>query len=121
MAIAPRPFEVEHEGQTLIVTVQTDLREMDYPRIEAGMQDILSLLGNDTIQNVVMDFHKTDYYGSTALSFFIKLWKRVRDRGGRMAFCGVSEHEREILQVTKLVGLWPVCSSRAEALNAVQG
>lgn len=121
MAMATRPFEVERDGQTLIVTVQTDLREMDYPQIEAGMQEILSLLGSGTIKNIVLDFHKTDYYGSTALSFFIKLWKRLRDRGGRMAFCGLSEHEREVLQVTKLAGLWPICSSRTEALHAVQG
>jgi hypothetical protein len=38
-----------------------------------------------------------------------------------MAFCGVSDHEREILKVTNLDGLWPICSSREEALKAVQG
>jgi hypothetical protein len=38
-----------------------------------------------------------------------------------MAFCGVSDHEREILKVTKLDGLWPICDSREEALKAVQG
>jgi hypothetical protein len=38
-----------------------------------------------------------------------------------MAFCRVSEHEREILQATRLDGLWPVCLSREEALHAVRG
>jgi anti-anti-sigma factor len=121
MATATRIFEVEREGQTVIVTAQTDLRELDYLQIEAGARDILHLLGNGAIKNVVLDFHKTDYYGTTALGFFVKLWKRVRDRGGRMAFCGVSDHEREILQVTKLDGLWPICPSREEALIAIQG
>jgi anti-anti-sigma factor len=69
---------------------------------------------------VVLDFRKTDYYGSTALGFFVKLWKRVRDRDGRMAFCGVSDHEREILRVTHLDGMWPICSSREEAVQAVE-
>lgn len=121
MVNANSAFEVEREGQTLIVTARTDLRELDYAQIEAGARDILHLLGNGTIKNVILDFHKTDYYGTTALGFFVKLWKRVRDRGGRMAFCGVSSHEREILQVTNLDGLWPICSSREEALKAVQG
>jgi len=120
MATATGAFEVEREGQTLIVTALTDLRELDFLEIEAGARDILQMLGNGTIKNVVMDFYKTDYYGSTALGFFIKLWKRVRDRKGHMAFCGVSDHEREILQVTNLDGLWPICSSREEALKAVQ-
>jgi anti-anti-sigma factor len=114
-------FEVEREGQTLIVTALRDLRESDYQEIEAGARNILRLLGNGTIRNVVLDFHRTDYYGSTALGFFVRLWKRVRDCDGRMAFCGVSDHEREILKVTHLDGLWPICSSREEALRAVQG
>jgi anti-anti-sigma factor len=113
-------FEVDREGQTLIVTPRTDLRELDYLEIEAGARDVLHLLANGTIKNVVMDFSKTDYYGSTALGFFVKLWKRVRDRDGRMAFCSVSDHEREILQVTHLDGLWPICASREEAIQAVQ-
>jgi anti-anti-sigma factor len=121
MATATGAFEFEREGQTLVVTARTDLRELDYPEVEAGARDILHLLGNGTINNVVLDFHRTDYYGSTALGFFVKLWKRVRERGGRMAFCGVSDHEREILRITRLDGLWPICPSRQEALQAVRG
>ena len=121
MATATGAFEFEREGQTLVVTARTDLRELDYPEVEAGARDILHLLGNGTIDNVVLDFHRTDYYGSTALGFFVKLWKRVRERGGRMAFCGVSDHEREILRITRLDGLWPICPSRQEALQAVRG
>ena len=121
MATANGVFEFERMGQTLIVTPLTDLRELDFREIEAGASELLRLLGNDTIKNVVVDFHKTDYYGSTALGFFVKLWKRVRERGGRMAFCGVSDHEREILRITRLDGLWPICPSREEALQAVRG
>jgi hypothetical protein len=45
----------------------------------------------------------------------------VLGRGGRIAFCNVSPHEREILAVTGLNGLWPVYPSRAEAVAAVAG
>ena len=38
-----------------------------------------------------------------------------------MAFCNVSDREKEILQVTHLDHMWPVCSSRVEALEAVGG
>jgi anti-anti-sigma regulatory factor len=67
-----------------------------------------------------MDFCKTDYYGSTALGFFMKLWKRVKTQNGRMAFCNVSGHEKYILTVMNLDSLWPICSTRAEALAAVR-
>jgi len=113
-------FEVECEGQTLIVTPHADLHEWDFREIDAGAQEVLRLLESDSIQNVVMDFHRTDMFGSTALGFFVVLWKRVRVRGGRLTFCGLSDHEREILQVTKLDKLWPLCASREEALRRIQ-
>ncbi len=121
MATPTGTFDVERTKETLIVTALTNLRELDYPAIEAAARDVLRLLDNGTIKNVVLDFRQTDYYGSTALGFFVKLWKRVRERHGRMAFCGVSDHEREILRVTNLDGLWPLCASREQALEAVQG
>jgi len=119
-ATASGMFEIEQEGDTLIVVPAVDLRELDYQRSEDWARKILELLNDTGIKNVVLDLHKTDYYGSTALGFFVKLWKRVGRRNRRMAFCNVSEHEKEILQITKLDHLWPICSSRIEALEAVK-
>jgi len=113
-------FEIEQEDDTIIVVPTVDLQEMEYQRIEEGARKILVLLNGIGIKNVVLDFHKTDYYGSTALGFFLKLWKRVRNHNGRMAFCNVSDHEKEILRITKLDHLWLICSSRVEALEAVR-
>jgi anti-anti-sigma factor len=113
-------FDVEIEGRTVIVTPVADLRETDFQAIESGAEEVLALLSGVPARNVVVDLRGTDYYGSTALGFFVRLWKRVRSRNGRMAFCNVSEHEREILRVMRLDGLWPVCSSRDEALAAVE-
>jgi len=113
-------FDIEQQNTTLIVTPLVDLRELDFHRIEAGAKDVLERLNGKAIKDVVLDFHKTDYYGSTALGFFVKLWKRVRMLNGRMAFCNVSDHEKEILQITRLDHLWLICSSRSEALKAVR-
>lgn len=47
----------------------------------------------------------------------------VTGRGGDasgMAICNVSAHEKEVLQITHLDHLWPICSSRSEALKAVK-
>jgi anti-anti-sigma factor len=113
-------FKFERLIDTIVVISVVDLRVLDFQRIEAGAMEIFEILNDTGIKNVVLDFHKTDYYGSTALGFFLKLWKRVRVRNGRMAFCNVSDHEKEILQITKLDHLWPICSSRSEALEAVK-
>ena len=113
-------FEIEQEDDTLIVVPVVDLREPDYQRIEAGAGEILELLNGTGIKNVILDFGKTAYHGSTALGFFLMLWNRVRVRNGRIAFCNVSIHEKEIPPMTHLDHCWPICSSRVEALKTVK-
>jgi anti-anti-sigma factor len=113
-------FDVERDGEVLVVTPTADLRESAYQDIEVGAKDILDVLATGEIKGLVLDFHRTDYYGSTALGLFVRLWKRVGGRGGRMAFCNVSEHEKEILIGTRLDTLWPICTTKAEALKVVR-
>jgi anti-anti-sigma factor len=72
------------------------------------------------VKHIVLDLHKMDYCGSTALGAFVSLWHGVRERGGRLALCNISKHERELLGVTNLDYLWPLCPSRVEALRAVR-
>jgi anti-anti-sigma factor len=112
-------FAFERDGDTLVVTPAADLRELEYARLESGAREILELLDRSHARNVVLDFCRTDYYGSTALAFFVKLWLRVKKRGGHMAFCNVSEHEKYILRITNLDHLWPVCATQQQALATV--
>jgi anti-anti-sigma factor len=119
-ALSAGIFEIEQDNDTIVVVPVVDLRELEYRRIEEGASEILDLLNGPGIKNVILDFGNTDYYGSTALGFFLKLLKKVKVRKGRMAFCNVSDHEQEILRVTNLDQLWPICSSRSEALEAVK-
>jgi anti-anti-sigma factor len=120
LALVGQIFEVEQEDDTIIVIPVMDLREMDYQRIEAEAREILELLNDTAIMNVIVDFGKTDYFGSTALGVFLNRWRAVRGRKGRIAFCNLSDHERDILQITHLNWLWPIYASRSEALEAVR-
>jgi hypothetical protein len=69
-ALAGGVFEIEKEGYTIIVVPAVDLRELDYQRIGGGAATVLELLNGTGIKNVVLDFHKTDYYGYTATVLF---------------------------------------------------
>jgi anti-anti-sigma factor len=119
MATITRIIAIDRVGGTAIVTPVSDTGELDYKPVDSEPSQALTVLNDPSVKNVVVDFHQTDYFGSTALGFFVKLWRRVVDRGGRLAFCNVSEPEREMLQLTTLNRLWPVFGSRAEAIRAV--
>jgi anti-anti-sigma factor len=115
-----RLIEVERQGDTLILTPCRDLRELDFQKIEAERDEVLACVEHDpSIRNVVVDFGKIDYVGSTALGMMARLWQQARARSGRMILCNVSAHEREVLDVTHLGGLWPVYGTRQEALAAL--
>ena len=72
-------------------------------------------------QSVFLDGLKTDYFGSTALGFFIRLHKMIKDHGGRMVLCNMSAHETEILEVTKLSDYWTIQPTREAALKSIKG
>jgi len=113
-------FETERDGDTIILTPKHDLGELQFAEIESAASSVLEWIKLAQVKNVIIDFHKTDYFGSTALGFFTKLWKRVKIATGHMALCNVSEHEREILRITNLDRLWPICNSRDKAIEAVR-
>ena len=110
-------FEIEREGETIIFTPLVNLGELE--NVESNAGGVIEVLSDLSIKNLVMDFHKTDYIGSSALALFVSLWKMITSRNGSMAFCNLSEYELEILYITKLDTLWPICESRAEAMKAV--
>lgn len=121
MSSTSNVLKVERDGVTIVVTPVADLRESEIKSLQDEFQAVLDILADGAVKNVVMDFEQTDYYGSTALGFFVKVWKRVRCAGGRMAFCGVSKHEQQILEITNLNTLWPIYGTRDEALAYVNG
>lgn len=111
-------FELECREDTLIITPTGDLSEFQFREMtEQAKQVFEQLESSQTIQNVVVDFQRTDYFGSTALGLFVQLWLKVCRRGGRMALCNLSEREREILQITHLDSMWPICDSLEQALG----
>lgn len=121
MPTGTRILETERVGNTLVVSPLTDLAELQYARIEAEASSVLHLFELTQIRNVVLDLQRADYFGSSAIGFYLQLWKEAQRRGGRMALCHVSPQERIILRACNLETMWPICESRESALAAVRG
>ena len=59
-------------------------------------------------------------FGSATLGLLLRLWKRVRDRGGRTALCNASPRDVGMMRATCLDRVWPLCPTRQAALEAVR-
>jgi anti-anti-sigma factor len=112
-------FAVERLPDTLVVTPLADLGEFAYQGGESEAGQVYGLLNDPSVKHLVMDLERTAYFGSSAVEFFVRLWTRLRTRNGSMAFCNLSPQEEEILKLTNLDSLWPICGSREEALRRV--
>jgi anti-anti-sigma factor len=110
-------LNVEYEEDAIILIPTRNLNELE--DIQALTEQVDQMLDDEGITNVVMDFAMTDYFGSTALGFFIHLWKRLTKKRGRLVFCNLSDHQQEILEINKMDDRWPICDTREEALKAV--
>ena len=69
---------------------------------------------------IVLDMSNTTLIGSSFIGIMIRTWKRVRERDGLMALCGVQPFCRETLENTRLLGtLWQTYPTREAAVSAV--
>jgi anti-anti-sigma factor len=115
-----RLFAIERAGETIVLVPQADLSAFAFQQLDAEASEILEVFDRTANLSVAIDCRHTDFFDSAALGFFLKLWQRVRRLNGRMAFYNVSDHEKDILHVTKTDSLWPVCDSKSEALELLR-
>lgn len=116
-------FARESQGNTLLLNPMIHLGSLHEPEIVHETDDLLEIINKpgDGPTNLVIDLAFGEYLGTAMLGAVVKLWKRVSQRGGRMALCNVSDNVIQVLRVTKLHTIWPIYASREQALSAVRG
>ena len=113
-------FRIERDGDTLVVEVLREIPRLTDEDFEAELDHVEQELARPGLNNLVIDLFHVSYLESYTLNTMFALWKRVRMRGGKMALCSVPGLAREILEITNFDKLWPMCSSREEALALVK-
>jgi anti-anti-sigma factor len=113
-------FQLDSADNTLFITPLLDMGEFNCDQIKEEGTALLAQVDQRPEANIVIDFGKTDYFGSDALGLFVHLWKKATQRGGRIAFCCVSDHGDEILKRAKFDHIGPICASRSDALAALR-
>ncbi len=69
---------------------------------------------------VALDLSHTQFFSSSFIEVIFRTWNRLKARpGGRLVLCGLTPYCREILEVTNLTHLWPVCPDRRAAVEAL--
>jgi anti-anti-sigma factor len=68
---------------------------------------------------LIVDMTDTSYIASNFLELLIKAWRKLRDRGGVLAICGIQPFCAEVLHIMRLDSVWGTYPNRAEAAAAL--
>lgn len=112
-------FSLESIGRTLIVTPSGPVSSLAHATLHGEVQGLLAEMQNQGLTNVIVDFRHASRFGSLMLSIMLALSKRVGQVSGKMVLCNLPEFGREVLEVAQLDRHWPICPSRAAAVDAL--
>lgn len=111
-------FHVQLEGDTVFISPRSRLSEFDFALIEIEGKQIANWLEQQTLTpHLVVDLENSEYFGSSAVGTFVRWWRIVNAREGRLAMCNLSAQATELLRITQLDSLWHIAESRDAAIR----
>lgn len=94
---------VDVDGQ-LVVGNRQEFKQVILDEVEQG------------VRLVIVDFSKSAYIDSSGLGALVSLGKRLREVGGDLRLTGLNDDLRTLFELTRLDSLFPLFSSREDAL-----
>ena len=71
--------------------------------------------------SLLLDFAAVDYINSTGIALIVGLLGRARADGVAVAACGLSDHYREIFEITRLSDFMSIYADEASAASSHEG
>lgn len=111
-------FLAELQGDTMIVSPQGDAAGFRDTDISHELKTLLELVDDPRVANLLVDFGRSNYFGSIIIGAIHNLGVKVRAGGGKLGMCDISDEMLETLKTLKLDTIWTTYDSRKAALKA---
>lgn len=85
---------------------------------EPGLSSAYDQAESANPSRVVLNFTNVHYINSTGIALIVGLLARARKSRREMAVYGLSEHYKEIFQITRLSDFMTIYANEAEAVHA---
>ncbi len=86
---------------------------------EERLMDAYSQVDGHPIRTILLDFSGLDYMNSTGIGLLVTLLIRSQRQEQRLLACGLSDHYKQIFDLTRLNEAIAIYNTEAEALAAV--
>jgi len=84
------------------------------------LQDIYTIAASHSTSTIALNFSAVTYINSTGIALIVNLLAQARKSGKRLAVFGLSDHYKEIFQITRLVDFLTIYPDEASLLAEPQ-
>ena len=107
-------IEIDQKGPASILRIEGDVTSASEPDLTAAYGVAVANGGSV----VVLDFSKLDYMNSGGIGLLVTLLVRAQRGGGRLVATGLSDHYRQIFELTRLDEAIAIHDDEAAAVAA---
>ena len=113
-------IRVYREQDVTIVELGPSYESLDECALEEISGVLLTKATTADPPRMVVDLSETSYIGSAFIELLIRVWKRLTQRGGTMALCGLRPFCAKVLRVTRLDHLWRTFPTQNQAVAVLR-
>ena len=105
--------EVRRRGDVAVI----DLDGVIDRSAEAPLEAAFTSAAAGKPSAVVLNFARAEYINSTGIALIVGVLARARAAGLAVRACGLSEHYREIFEITRLADFMPIVDDEDSAIH----
>jgi anti-anti-sigma factor len=88
---------------------------------EKALNDAYAEATSGPAGSVVLNFERADYINSTGIALIVGLLARARTDGLEVKAFGLSDHYREIFEITRLADFMTIADNEDRAVSGAEG
>ncbi len=108
-------IHIKYDAGGSVVQVAGDVDMSNSPRLREA---VLELLSERAEAKVVLNLEGVHYIDSSGIASLVEGLQEARKRKARFVLAGLNEGPRHVLELTRLLAVFEVYASEAEALKA---
>jgi len=105
----------DHDG-VAVIDLAGDVNSAAENALDAGYEEAAAVGGD-----VALNFTDVDYINSTGIALIVGLLAQARANAVHVSACGLSEHYREIFEITRLSDFMTIADDEDRAVNSTDG
>jgi len=110
---------LRHDDVTVVSVGPGNIDSLDEPRLSEIAEVLLDQAVQAEPPRVVLDLSETEVIGSRFIELLVRAWKRLAQRGGTMALCGLRPFCAEVVRVMRFDALWHVFADSRAVIEAL--